>query len=184
MVYKLSRDSSVSIATRLRAGRSGFWGSIPGGGWEFFSSLPRPERLWGPPSLLSNGYQGLFPWGKSGRGVKLTTHLHLVQRSKNTWSYTSTHPICLHGVVFGSAQGQLYLLPGVQAFMAADRQSTFNVHPQVAQCVVSSHQGIHLVTARPFLSYNHEAAIGIYARRDRNGDTVRDAVSSLWYCAS
>jgi hypothetical protein len=21
-----------------------------------------PERLWGPPSLLSNGYQGFFPW--------------------------------------------------------------------------------------------------------------------------
>jgi hypothetical protein len=27
-----------------------------------FSSPPRPERLWGPPSLLPNGYQGLFPW--------------------------------------------------------------------------------------------------------------------------
>jgi hypothetical protein len=38
-------------------------GSIPGGCWEFFSSPPLPERLWGPPSLLSNGYQGLFPWG-------------------------------------------------------------------------------------------------------------------------
>jgi hypothetical protein len=35
-----------------------------GGGWEFFSSPPRPERLWSPPSLLSNGYQGLFPGGK------------------------------------------------------------------------------------------------------------------------
>jgi hypothetical protein len=28
-----------------------------------FSSPPRQERLWGPLSLLSNGYQGLFPWG-------------------------------------------------------------------------------------------------------------------------
>jgi hypothetical protein len=30
--------------------------------WEFFSSPPRPERLWDTPSLLSNEYQGLFPW--------------------------------------------------------------------------------------------------------------------------
>jgi hypothetical protein len=34
-----------------------------GGGWEFFSSPPRPEWLWGPPSLPSNGYQRLFPRG-------------------------------------------------------------------------------------------------------------------------
>jgi len=37
-------------------------GSIPGGCWEFFPKPPRPERLWGPPNLLSNGYQGFFPW--------------------------------------------------------------------------------------------------------------------------
>jgi hypothetical protein len=36
--------------------------SSPGRGWEFFSP-PLPDRLWSPPSLLSNRYQGLFPWG-------------------------------------------------------------------------------------------------------------------------
>jgi hypothetical protein len=33
------------------------------------------------------------------RNVKLTTHLHLVPRSKNEWSYTFTPPIRLHDVV-------------------------------------------------------------------------------------
>jgi hypothetical protein len=31
-----------------------------------------------------------FPGGEIGRGVKLTTRLHLVPRSKNEWSYTSS----------------------------------------------------------------------------------------------
>jgi hypothetical protein len=35
----------------------------------------------------------------SGRAVKLTTHLHLVPRSKNAWSYTATPPIRLYGIV-------------------------------------------------------------------------------------
>jgi hypothetical protein len=26
-----------------------------------FSSPPHPDRLWGPPSLLSNGYRGILP---------------------------------------------------------------------------------------------------------------------------
>jgi hypothetical protein len=38
-------------------------GSIPGAGWEFFSKPPRPERLWGPPSLLSNGVPGALSLG-------------------------------------------------------------------------------------------------------------------------
>jgi len=41
----------------------------------------------------------LFPWGQNGRGAKLTTHHYLVPRSRNEWSYTSTPPIRLHGVV-------------------------------------------------------------------------------------
>jgi hypothetical protein len=40
-----------------------------------------PDRLWGPPSLLYNGYLGvLSPGVKRHRGVTLTTHPHLVPR--------------------------------------------------------------------------------------------------------
>jgi len=38
-------------------------GSKSGRSWEFFYSPPHPDWLWGPPSFLSNGCQGLFPWG-------------------------------------------------------------------------------------------------------------------------
>ena len=51
------RDSSVGIATRY--GLDGP-GSNPGGG-EIFRT--RPDRPWGPPSLLYNGYW-VFPGGK------------------------------------------------------------------------------------------------------------------------
>jgi hypothetical protein len=51
----MSRDSSVGIATDYELDG---WYSIPGKRKIFFSSPRRPDRLWGPPSLLSNGYQG------------------------------------------------------------------------------------------------------------------------------
>jgi len=43
-----------------------------------YTDTPRPDQLSGPPSLLSTGCGGLFAWGSISRGVKLTTHLHLV----------------------------------------------------------------------------------------------------------
>jgi len=54
--------SSVGIAPELRAGRSG--DRIPVG-VEIFRTCP--DRPWGPPSLLYNGYR-VFPGGKQRPG--------------------------------------------------------------------------------------------------------------------
>jgi hypothetical protein len=43
--------------------------------------------------------------------MKLTTHLHLVPRSKNEWSYTSTPPESLHGVALSKSIGTTLPLP-------------------------------------------------------------------------
>jgi hypothetical protein len=57
-----SWDSSVGIATCYRLdGR----GSVRGRGKRFFFSPQRPDRLWGPPWLPSNGTGGCFQGGKA-----------------------------------------------------------------------------------------------------------------------
>jgi hypothetical protein len=83
-LYKVTAQKfGVGIATGLDGP-----GSNPGSA-RFLSSPQRPDRFWGSPSLLSNGYRGLFSRGYSGRGVKLTTHLHLVPRSR----MVAIHPL-------------------------------------------------------------------------------------------
>jgi hypothetical protein len=47
----------------------------------------RPDRFWGPPSLLSNGYRGHFPQGREA-DHSLPTSAEV----KHTWIYTSTPP--------------------------------------------------------------------------------------------
>jgi hypothetical protein len=56
--------------------------SIPVMCKRFISSPKHSDLLWGPTIILFSEYRGQFPLGKSGRGVKLTTHLPLVPRSK------------------------------------------------------------------------------------------------------
>jgi hypothetical protein len=91
-----SQDSTVGIATGYRLDDQRVRVQVPVGS-RIFSSPSHPDRFWGPPSLLSNGYWRLFPQGKSDRGVKLTTYLWLVPRSRKCGSL---HPLppCLHGI--------------------------------------------------------------------------------------
>ena len=67
----------VGIATRYGLEGPGIesrWGEI-------FRTYP--DRLRGPPSLLYNGYR-VFPGGKGGRSVMLTTHPLLVPRLRKS----------------------------------------------------------------------------------------------------
>jgi hypothetical protein len=99
------RNGVVRILTRLRDGRPRKRGSIPGRGKRCISSQKRWDRLWGPPSLLFNGYWGLFLWIWSSRSVKHITHCQLVPKSRMSGA---TSP--LSHTPSWWAQGQLFLL--------------------------------------------------------------------------
>jgi hypothetical protein len=77
---------SQSVWHSLRAGRSGDRKSR----WdEIFRT--RPNRPWGPPSLLYNGYRVSFP-GVKRTGRRVEHPPHLVPRLKTECSHTSTPP--------------------------------------------------------------------------------------------
>jgi hypothetical protein len=64
-----SRDSIVGIATGYGLGDRGVGVQVLVGS-KIFSSPRHPDWLWGPLSLLSNGYWGLFPQGYKKYRIK------------------------------------------------------------------------------------------------------------------
>jgi hypothetical protein len=96
----VGRDSSVGIATRYGLDGPGIesrWRRI---------FRTRPDRPWGPPSLLYNRYRVLLGVKRPGRGVDHPPHL--APRSNKEWSYTSTPPVGLRGLFYGELYPYLY----------------------------------------------------------------------------
>jgi hypothetical protein len=90
-----SRDSSVGMAKDYELGDRG---SIPDRVKRSFFSPQSPDRFWGSPSFLSNGYRGLSPRGQNGRDVKIITIFHLVPRPRMMKLYLHS-TIRLYGMV-------------------------------------------------------------------------------------
>jgi hypothetical protein len=93
-----SRDSSVGIATGFGLDGQGVGGRVPGRGKIFLLSTSSRPVL-GPTQPLIQRAPGALSSGKSSRGVKLTTHLQQVPRSR---IHGSTNPL-LHTSSWRSA---------------------------------------------------------------------------------
>jgi len=89
-------DSTPSTVKRLRAGRPRFDSRQRQG---FFSSSQLLHQPWRPPSLLTNGHRELFPRQQRSRGVKLTTHPHLVLRLRMRGATPPLPDTSLYGMV-------------------------------------------------------------------------------------
>lgn len=90
-----SRDSSVGVVTRLRAGRLMNRRLIPGSGRKLFFSNCH-QRIRGPYGLPWNGHRCLSSQDKATRAWNW---LILSQRSRLVGSVHPL-PVCLHGLVF------------------------------------------------------------------------------------
>jgi hypothetical protein len=103
-----SRDSSVGIALGYGLDDRGSRIRFPAGAGNF-SLHHRVQNGSGThPASHPMGTRGSFP-GVKAAGAWSWQHLHLVPRSKNEWSYTSTPEYAFMAWCSIKSQGQLYL---------------------------------------------------------------------------
>jgi hypothetical protein len=91
-----SRSQVSSVSTESYG--LDFRDSITDKGKSFFCSPERPDRLWGPASLLSNGNRGFFPLGLKRPGREGDRSPPSGTEVKNCWATRSFRRL-LHGVV-------------------------------------------------------------------------------------
>jgi hypothetical protein len=94
----MSRGSSVKIVSDYGLDDQAIGVRSPAEAKNFFSILCVQTGSGAHPASCTMGTGGPFPGAKRGRGVTVTTHPHLVPRSRISWSYTSSPPKRLHGV--------------------------------------------------------------------------------------
>jgi hypothetical protein len=95
-VVKVNHRSAVGIATGYRRDDRRVGVRVPVNS-RILTSPYHPDRLWGPPNLLPNGYRWALSPGLRQQGVKLIT-LQISAEVKKTWIYTSTSPHALMAV--------------------------------------------------------------------------------------
>jgi hypothetical protein len=87
---KHSRDSSVGIALGYGLDDRGSRFRFPAGVGNLSLHRRVQNGSGAHPASYPKGTREYFTGGKAAGVVKLTTHLQLLPRSKNAWSYTST----------------------------------------------------------------------------------------------
>jgi hypothetical protein len=89
--------SSVSIVSGYGLNDQTIEVRSPAEAKDFSSSLLCPDRLWGPPSLLYNGYRGSFPRDKARPG-RDADHSPSTAEVENEYELHLLSPKRLHGV--------------------------------------------------------------------------------------
>jgi hypothetical protein len=93
------QDWLVAKVTKLRIGRPRNRGLVPARDKRLFCYKKRPYQHGSPTNLLFDEYRNLFSQGQSGRGVRLTSRVHLMSRLSVSGAIGYFHfLICLHDV--------------------------------------------------------------------------------------
>ena len=107
-------------------------GFHPGRSRKFISSPKRPDRFWGPPSFLLNGYRGLFFGANRPRRENLSSASS--SEVKKEWSRTSTRHIWLHGVDWSCLHSLITFICLILRYGVEDLNHHAVLHIFMIQC--------------------------------------------------